>query len=167
VQKAKCLDGHTIGATWLLAIASFMMMNLKRLNPIRPLHLGFGVAQTTPNSQPAKKATASASGASLEFNSTEDMTMTKPTPEEIERRIAEHEARINERWQEKADNAAALKSAGGLASNMTLRDAAALKALAATLSENSGGLEAEIADWSYRMADAMLEARKTTGEGEA
>jgi hypothetical protein len=124
----------------------------------------------------------------IHFNPTEDKTMGKLTPEEQGRRIAEHEARINERWQEKADNAASLNAAGGLASNMTLRD---------HFAGEVDGIDAEVDDryasrfnadekppkddwlaWGkwfakadatirYIRADAMLEARKTTGEGEA
>jgi hypothetical protein len=92
--------------------------------------------------------------------------MGKLTPEEQGRRIQEHEARINERWQEKADNAAALHAAGGLASNMTLRDHFAGEALAPLIAENGVTLD-NFGRLSYIMADAMLEARKTTGEGDA
>jgi hypothetical protein len=94
--------------------------------------------------------------------------MTKPTPKEQDRRIAEHEVRINERWQERAYNAAALKAAGGLASDKTLRDEFAGRAMQGILS----GMDLstmppyeEFGPFCYRLADAMLEARKTTGEG--
>jgi hypothetical protein len=93
--------------------------------------------------------------------------MTKPTPKEQDRRIAEHEVRINERWQERAYNAAALKAAGGLASDKTLRDHFAGQAMAASVAAGDGSYACGIADVAYFLADAMLEARKTTGEGEA
>ena len=52
------------------------------------------------------------------------------------------------------------KQTGGLASNMTLRDKFAGQALA-SLGECPSSVESE-ADFAYRMADAMLEARKVT-----
>jgi hypothetical protein len=114
--------------------------------------------------------------------------MTKPTPEEEERRIEGYLASTKAQWQAKADNAAAIIAAGGLASSMTLRDHFAGQA---------DGLEHDVHDdyadcfnadekpprddwlaWAkwfakadatlrYIIADAMLEARKATGEGEA
>jgi hypothetical protein len=89
------------------------------------------------------------------------MTMTQLTPEEEDRRMAEWEARDNARWQEKADNAAALNAAGGLATNMTLRDHFAGEALVSrALDQSLSGMQMAIE--SYHIADAMLEARKTT-----
>jgi hypothetical protein len=118
---------------------------------------------------------------------TKDMTMTTPTPEEQAETWKTFEARINARSEAKADNAADIKAAGGLASNMTLRD---------HFAGEVDGLDAEVNDqfadsfntdkkppkddwlaWAkwfakadatlrYIRADAMLEARKTTGEGE-
>jgi hypothetical protein len=60
-----------------------------------------------------------------------------------------------------------LHLAGGLASDKTLRDAAALKALRYIMGDERTGSYAHAAAESYEMADAMLEARKTTGGGEA
>tara|TARA_R110000851_G_scaffold13075_6_gene44935 strand:+ start:596 stop:862 length:267 start_codon:yes stop_codon:yes gene_type:complete len=57
--------------------------------------------------------------------------------------------------------------AGAASQVGTLRDEFAGQALAAVIASRGGGYEGAIADWSYMMADAMLEARKTTGEGEA
>jgi hypothetical protein len=59
----------------------------------------------------------------------------------------------------------ALKAAGGLASEKTLRDEFAEQALAA-LKEEDFASDQRIAKAVYGIADAMLEARKTTGEGE-
>jgi hypothetical protein len=97
---------------------------------------------------------------------TKDKTMTKPTPEEEERRIEEYLASTKAQWQAKADNAAAIIAAGGLASNMTLRDHFAGQALAGLAQDESVTTERAGAI-AYEMADAMLEARKATGEGEA
>jgi hypothetical protein len=57
--------------------------------------------------------------------------------------------------------------AGAASQVGTLRDEFAGRAMAAVIASDGGNYEAAIADWSYMMADAMLEARKTTGEGEA
>jgi hypothetical protein len=51
--------------------------------------------------------------------------------------------------------------AGAASQAGTLRDEFAV------IASDGGNYEAAIADWSYMMGDAMLEARKTTGEGEA
>jgi hypothetical protein len=63
---------------------------------------------------------------------------------------------------------AALQAAGGLASDKTLRDKFAEGAMQGILS----GMDLstmppydEFGPFCYRLADAMLEARKTTGEG--
>ena len=83
------------------------------------------------------------------------------------------EAKINARSEAKLASSAALEVAGGLASNMTLRDAAALKSLAGVMATCQGDtrllnetLPEMFARKSYEIADAMLEARKTTLEGE-
>ena len=60
---------------------------------------------------------------------------------------------------------AALEAAGGLASDKTLRDEFAGQALASFTVDNFVSAEA-LGILAYRIADAMLEARKTTGEGE-
>jgi hypothetical protein len=57
--------------------------------------------------------------------------------------------------------------AGAASQAGTLRDEFAGRAMAAVIASDGGNYEAAIADWSYMMGDAMLEARKTTGEGEA
>jgi hypothetical protein len=89
--------------------------------------------------------------------------MTKPTPEEEERRIEGYLASTKAQWQAKADNAAAIIAAGGLASNMTLRDHFAGQALAGLAQDESVTTERAGAI-AYEMADAMLEARKTPTE---
>jgi hypothetical protein len=96
----------------------------------------------------------------IHFNTTEDMTM------------ADTETFIDAFHATQRAKNEAIHAAGGLASNMTLRDAAALKALAGVmatcqsdtrlLNETSPEM---FARKSYEVADAMLEARKTTGEG--
>jgi hypothetical protein len=65
---------------------------------------------------------------------------------------------------------AAIKAAGGLASDITLRDEFAGRAMQGILS----GMDLstmppyeEFGPFCYRLADAMLKARKTTGDGEA
>jgi hypothetical protein len=57
--------------------------------------------------------------------------------------------------------------AGAASQSGTLRDEFAGRAMAAVIASDGGNYEAAIADWSYMMGDAMLKARKTTGEGEA
>tara|TARA_R110000851_G_scaffold162494_1_gene306336 strand:+ start:188 stop:478 length:291 start_codon:yes stop_codon:yes gene_type:complete len=96
--------------------------------------------------------------------------MTKPTPEEQAETWKTFEARINARSEAKADNAADIKAAGGLASEKTLRDEFAGRAMQGILS----GMDLstmppyeEFGPFCYRLADAMLEARKTTGEGKS
>jgi hypothetical protein len=99
--------------------------------------------------------------------------MTTPTPEEQAETWKTFEARINARSEAKADNAADIKAAGGLASNKTLRDEFAGQALMGFCSNYTGRTEQAdsiiylVVPHLYRIADAMLEARKTTGEGEA
>ena len=64
---------------------------------------------------------------------------------------------------------AALKEAGGFASDKTLRDEFAGLALAGILGPNDEDItwtKDHGARWSYTMADAMLEARKTPTEGD-
>jgi hypothetical protein len=52
---------------------------------------------------------------------------------------------------------------GGLASNMTLRDKFAGDVLAGICADPETSMSGtEMAAWSYRTADAMLEARKVT-----
>jgi hypothetical protein len=69
---------------------------------------------------------------------------------------------------------AALEAAGGLASDKTLRDEFAGQALAGVMVTCQGDTRLinettpeMFARKTYEVADAMLEARKTTGEGEA
>jgi hypothetical protein len=54
--------------------------------------------------------------------------------------------------------------AGAASQAKTLRDEFAGQAMAATVISEGGSYEAAIADWSYMMADAMLEARKPPEE---
>jgi hypothetical protein len=58
----------------------------------------------------------------------------------------------------------ALQAAGGLASYKTLRDKFAGQAMAAALREEDWMQMHDTANFAYEMADAMLEARKTTGD---
>jgi hypothetical protein len=65
---------------------------------------------------------------------------------------------------------AALEAAGGLASDKTLRDEFAGQAMQGILSGmdlSTMPTYEEFGPFCYRLADAMLEARKTTGEGKA
>jgi hypothetical protein len=66
----------------------------------------------------------------------------------------------------KAATAIDLHASGGLASDRTLRDEFAGQALVPLIAENGVTLD-NVGRLSYIVADAMLEARKTTGEGEA
>jgi hypothetical protein len=65
-----------------------------------------------------------------------------------------------------------LKASGGLASEKTLRDEFAGQALMGFCSDYTGRSEHAdsiiylVVPHVYRIADAMLKARKTTGEGE-
>jgi hypothetical protein len=86
------------------------------------------------------------------------MTMTTSTIQEI----AEQQAQ--RRYAAEVTKHVALEEAGGLASDMTLRDHFAGQAMAATVAAHGGNYEAAMAKWFYEIADAMLEARKTTGE---
>jgi hypothetical protein len=68
------------------------------------------------------------------------------------------------------DALAALKrayKAGAASQAGTLRDEFAGKALAASIQSEGVQCSWSLATWSYKMSDAMLEARKTTGEGDA
>ena len=90
--------------------------------------------------------------------------MTTPTIQEI----AEQQAQ--RRYAAEVTKHAALQAAGGLASNMTLRDHFAGQALAgwiASANPDDHFSPNSYATIAYDQADAMLEARKTTGEGEA
>ena len=75
------------------------------------------------------------------------------------------------RFAAEAAKRAALEAAGGLASDMTMRDEFAGQALAGIASvamHNDRAINPpEMAKAAYDFADAMLEARKTTGEGKA
>jgi hypothetical protein len=161
-----------------------MTMNPKQLNPIQPLQLKPGADIMEPSSQPAKKATASASGASPEFNPTEDMTMTdfykwydKQNTNQTSWVSKDH----FEVGLRKAYEAGAASPAG------TLRDhfAGEVDGIDAEVDDRyAGRFNADEKppkdDWlawakwfakadatlRYIRADAMLEARKTTGEGE-
>ena len=87
------------------------------------------------------------------------------TNEEAER----SEALLNKRLLRQKLEADAAIAAGGLASNMTLRDHFAGQALLAIPHIGNGSelQPYELAHDAYKMADAMLKARKTTGEGKA
>ena len=77
--------------------------------------------------------------------------MTAPTLEERTKLMSKWNAKIAARIEADQEKAAFIKAAGGLASDKTLRDEFAGQAIATV---------------AYGLADAMLEARKTTGEGE-
>ena len=81
--------------------------------------------------------------------------MTKPTIQEIA------EQQKQRRYAAEVTKHAALQAAGGLASDMTLRDHFAGQALS-SIGECPSPAKSE-AKFAYEMADAMLEARKTTG----
>ena len=80
------------------------------------------------------------------------------------------EIKANQFYARDVAKRAALEAAGGLASDKTLRDEFAGLALAAIIQAaiiqlEGGGRLSLFAEQSYRMADAMLEARKTpTGD---
>jgi hypothetical protein len=94
--------------------------------------------------------------------------MTTPTPAEQTWLMAGWDAKVVARIKASHAKAAFIEASGGLASDKTLRDEFAGQALAgyfankSTMHMNAIGCAAYI----YDMADAMLEARKTTGEGE-
>jgi hypothetical protein len=136
------------------------MTSQKHRNHFLALLLKHGGLITAGSSHPAKKATASASGASLEFNPTEDKTMTTSTIQEIA------EQQTQRRYAAEVTKHVALEEAGGLASNMTLRDHFAGQALIGICSLGRCTRPEIASENAYEMADAMLEARKTTGEGE-
>jgi hypothetical protein len=94
--------------------------------------------------------------------------MTTPTLEERTKLMSKWNAKIAARIEADQEKSAFIKAAGGLASDKTLRDEFAGHALAGVMAISgvNQGDEKPLADWSYMMADAMLEARKTTGEGE-
>jgi hypothetical protein len=80
------------------------------------------------------------------------------------------ETKANQFYSGDVAKRAALQAAGGLASDKTLRDEFAGQAMQGILS----GMDLstmpsyeEFGPFCYRLADAMLEARKTTGEGKA
>ena len=76
---------------------------------------------------------------------------------------SEHKA--NQFYAAEVAEQEALKAAGGLASDKTLRDEFAGLAMASVTDQSDGySVQAPIAEWSYRMADAMLAARKTPTE---
>jgi hypothetical protein len=96
--------------------------------------------------------------------------MTTPTPEEQAKLMAGWDEAVAARTEAGYAKAAAIKAASGLASNKTLRDEFAGRAMQGILS----GMDLstmppyeEFGPFCYRLADAMLKARKTTGGGEA
>jgi hypothetical protein len=93
--------------------------------------------------------------------------MSTPTPEEQAKLMAGWDAKFVARVKAGYAKAAVIKDAGGLASEKTLRDHFAGQALAGILALGRRCTFPEVAsENAYIMADAMLEARKTTGEGE-
>ena len=94
--------------------------------------------------------------------------MTAPTLEERTKLMSKWNAKIAARIEADQERAAFIKAAGGLASDKTLRDEFAGQALLAIPHIGNGSelQPYELAHDAYKMADAMLEARKTTGGGE-
>ena len=90
--------------------------------------------------------------------------MTTPTPEEQAKLMTGWDLKVAARIEQNDAKAVFIKYAGGLASNMTLRDHFAGQAMAASLREEEWMQMFGTANFAYEMADAMLEARKTTGE---
>jgi hypothetical protein len=113
--------------------------------------------------------------------------MTTPTLEERTKLMSKWNAKIAARIEADQEKAAFIKAAGGLASDKTLRDEFAGQAEGLGLEADDNYADRFNADkkpprhdyfaWAkwfakadatvrYIRADAMLEARKTTGEGE-
>jgi hypothetical protein len=94
--------------------------------------------------------------------------MTTPTPEEQAKLMSGWDAAVAARTEAGYAKAAFIKAAGGLASDKTLRDEFAMAALVNCRTQLNGPTATpdDIATVAYGLADAMLEARKTTGEGE-
>jgi hypothetical protein len=95
--------------------------------------------------------------------------MTTPTPEEQAKLMAGWDAAVAARTEAGYAKAAFTKAAGGLASDKTLRDHFAAQAMIGWMSaaDHDDYLDPKfVTSLSYEFADAMLEARKTTGEGE-
>ena len=85
----------------------------------------------------------------------------------MQEKIIAYEQGRAKAWELQAAAAKALAAAGGLASDKTLRDEFAGLALAGILGPNDEDItwtKDHGARWSYTMADAMLEARKTPTE---
>jgi hypothetical protein len=81
--------------------------------------------------------------------------------------MTDFDRRLDEYKFEQKANKKTIVDHGGLASNKTLRDEFAGQALANHMTQHNGPALARelIAEGAYRIADAMLEARKVTGEG--
>ena len=99
--------------------------------------------------------------------------MTAPTLEERTKLMSKWNAKIAARIEADQEKAAFIKAAGGLASDKTLRDEFAGQALAGVMVTCQGDTRLinettpeMFARKAYEVSDAMLEARKTTGEGE-
>jgi hypothetical protein len=94
--------------------------------------------------------------------------MTAPTLEERTKLMSKWNAKIAARIEADQEKAAFIKAAGGLASDKTLRDEFAGRVITG-ISATEGDMQwmtQHGAKYAYQIADAMLEARKTTGEGE-
>jgi hypothetical protein len=94
--------------------------------------------------------------------------MTTPTLEERTKLMASWNAKIAARIEADNEKAAFIKAAGGLASDKTLRDEFAMATLSNHRTQLNGPAATpdDIATVAYGLADAMLGARKATGEGE-
>jgi hypothetical protein len=103
------------------------------------------------------------------YSPPKDKTMTAPTLEERTKLMSKWNAKIAARIEADQEKAAFIKAAGGLASDKTLRDEFAGQAMIGWMSaaDHDDYLDPKfVTSLSYEFADAMLEARKTTGEGE-
>ena len=77
------------------------------------------------------------------------------------------ENKANQFYAAETSKHKALKAAGGLAGDKTLRDEFAGLAMVTIMPDSRVDSYKHAADESYRMADAMLEARKTPTEDDA
>ena len=99
--------------------------------------------------------------------------MTTPTPAEQTWLMAGWDAKVVARIKTSHAKAAFIEASGGLASDKTLRDEFAGQAMAGVMVTCQGDTRLinettpeMFARKAYEVSDAMLEARKTTGEGE-
>jgi hypothetical protein len=97
----------------------------------------------------------------LKLNPTKDKTMT-----DFNEWYAIYEPDLDPTLDDFRDELRKAYEAGAASQAGTLRDEFAGQALAASIQSEGVQCSWSLATWSYKMSDAMLEARKTTGEGE-